>query len=109
MPPGDRGPGRARACSDSAQVQGEPFVTEGPTRAPLALVARLRRLDTSAVSDAIDVLGVGGVVTGISPIWPSAPVAGRVVPPPPPPPGAAVRAGRPLPGPRPSGLRARVR
>jgi regulator of RNase E activity RraA len=55
-------------------------VTEGPTRAPLALVARLRRLDTSAVSDAIDVLGVGGVVTGISPIWPSAPVAGRVIP-----------------------------
>jgi 4-hydroxy-4-methyl-2-oxoglutarate aldolase len=55
-------------------------VTEEPTRAPLALVARLRRLDTSAVSDAIDVLGVGGVVTGISPIWPSAPVAGRVIP-----------------------------
>src|SRR5260370_25849653 len=95
MPPGDRGPGRARACSDSAQVQGEPFVTEGPTRAPLALVARLRRLDTSAVSDAIDVLGVGGVVTGISPIWPSAPVAGPGVTPPPPPRRAAVPAAPP--------------
>jgi 4-hydroxy-4-methyl-2-oxoglutarate aldolase len=55
-------------------------VTGKPARAPLGLVTRLRRLDTSALSDAIDVLGAGGVVTGISPIWPSAPVAGRVIP-----------------------------
>lgn len=55
-------------------------MTGKPALAPLGLVARLRRLDTSALSDAIDVLGAGGVVTGISPIWPSAPVAGRVIP-----------------------------
>jgi 4-hydroxy-4-methyl-2-oxoglutarate aldolase len=44
------------------------------------LVARLRRLDTSALSDALDSVGCAGVVTGIVPIWPSGRIAGRVIP-----------------------------
>jgi 4-hydroxy-4-methyl-2-oxoglutarate aldolase len=46
----------------------------------LGLVERLRRLDTSAVSDAMDAARLHGVVTGIVPIWSSGPLAGRVVP-----------------------------
>jgi regulator of RNase E activity RraA len=34
------------------------------------LVARLRRLDTCAVSDALDTLGLGGATVGIRPLWP---------------------------------------
>jgi 4-hydroxy-4-methyl-2-oxoglutarate aldolase len=49
-------------------------------RLPDPIVGRLRRLDTSAVSDAMDTIAVTGVVTGISPIWPSESVAGRVIP-----------------------------
>lgn len=43
------------------------------------LVARLRRLDTCAVSDALDAAGVPGAVTGILPVWTGPSVAGRVV------------------------------
>jgi 4-hydroxy-4-methyl-2-oxoglutarate aldolase len=44
------------------------------------LIGRLQQLDTSAVSDAMDALGLNGVVTGIRPVWPCPAVAGRVVP-----------------------------
>jgi regulator of RNase E activity RraA len=44
------------------------------------LVERLRRLDSSAVSDALDALGRPGVVSGIPPLWSSGRIAGRVVP-----------------------------
>lgn len=44
------------------------------------LVERLGRLDSSAVSDALDALGRSGVVTGLGPLWASGRVAGRVVP-----------------------------
>lgn len=43
------------------------------------IVARLRILDTCAVSDALDTLGLAGATTGIGPLWPvREPLAGRV-------------------------------
>lgn len=47
---------------------------------PDDIVRRLMRLDTSSLSDALDVMGVDGVVTGLRPLWHSHGVAGRVVP-----------------------------
>ena len=50
--------------------------SSGPTPAALD---RLRALDTCAVSDALDTLGLNGATTGIGPLWSSpAPIAGRV-------------------------------
>jgi len=43
------------------------------------LVARLLKLDTCAVSDSIDRLGLSGAVLGIRPMSPPAKIAGRVV------------------------------
>src|SRR4051812_49552382 len=43
------------------------------------LVERLARLDTCAVSDALDRLGLVGAVAGLRPMWPCPRVAGRVV------------------------------
>jgi 4-hydroxy-4-methyl-2-oxoglutarate aldolase len=43
------------------------------------LVERLKKLDTCSVSDALDRLGLRGVVTGIRPVWPCPRIAGRVV------------------------------
>lgn len=42
------------------------------------LVDRLARLDTPAVSDALDAHGVTGVVPGLHPMWPCGRVAGTV-------------------------------
>jgi regulator of RNase E activity RraA len=43
------------------------------------LLDRLRRLDTCAVSDALDTLGLGGATTGLRPLWAvPGPVAGRI-------------------------------
>ncbi|MFG3224966.1 isocitrate/isopropylmalate family dehydrogenase [Kitasatospora sp. NPDC048194] len=46
-------------------------------RAPEDVVDRLARLDTASVSDALDSLGVGGVLAGIAPRVPGARAAGR--------------------------------
>lgn len=43
------------------------------------LAARLARLGTCALSDALDVLGVGGVVSGLVPLWEGARLAGPAV------------------------------
>jgi 4-hydroxy-4-methyl-2-oxoglutarate aldolase len=43
------------------------------------LVERLLKLDTCAVSDALDRLGLPGVVLGVSPMSPPAKIGGRVV------------------------------
>ncbi|MQA88279.1 MAG: demethylmenaquinone methyltransferase, partial [Streptosporangiales bacterium] len=43
------------------------------------LVARLSRLDSCAVSDALDVLGVRGVASGLFPVWEGARLVGRAV------------------------------
>lgn len=43
------------------------------------LVERLRKLDTCAVSDAMDSLGLQGVVLGLRPMWPCPRIGGRVV------------------------------
>ena len=43
------------------------------------LVARLARLDTCAVSDALDCLALKGATTGIRPVWPCPRIVGRVV------------------------------
>jgi regulator of RNase E activity RraA len=43
------------------------------------LAARLSKLDACAVSDALDKLGLRGVVLGIAPVWPCPRIAGRVV------------------------------
>lgn len=45
----------------------------------MSAAARLRRLDTCAVSDALDKLGVPGTVNGIRPLTGPAKIAGRVV------------------------------
>jgi 4-hydroxy-4-methyl-2-oxoglutarate aldolase len=42
-------------------------------------VARLSKLDTCAVSDALDRLGLKGAVLGIRPLWPCPRVVGRAV------------------------------
>ncbi len=44
-----------------------------------ALVERLAKLDTCAVSDALDHLGLRGATTGIRPLWPCPKIAGRAV------------------------------
>jgi 4-hydroxy-4-methyl-2-oxoglutarate aldolase len=44
-----------------------------------ALVARLARLDTCGVSDAMDRLGMTGAVQGLGPMWPCPRIAGRVI------------------------------
>jgi 4-hydroxy-4-methyl-2-oxoglutarate aldolase len=44
-----------------------------------ALVERLSKLDTCAVSDAMDRLGLSGAALGLQPLWPSPRIAGRVV------------------------------
>ena len=46
---------------------------------PDPLVARLLQLDTCAVSDALDRLGLAGAVAGICPMWPCPRIAGRVM------------------------------
>jgi len=43
------------------------------------LVGRLAGLDTCVVSDALDQLGLAGVVTGLRPQWPCPRIAGRAV------------------------------
>lgn len=43
------------------------------------LAARLARLDSCAVSDALDVLGLAGVVAGVGPVWEGARLSGPVV------------------------------
>jgi 4-hydroxy-4-methyl-2-oxoglutarate aldolase len=43
------------------------------------LAARLARLDTCGVSDAMDRLGVSGAVQGLGPMWPCPRIAGRVI------------------------------
>jgi regulator of RNase E activity RraA len=45
----------------------------------MAEIARLSRLDTCAVSDALDKLGIAGVVTGLAPLSNARRIAGRVV------------------------------
>ena len=42
-------------------------------------IARLSRLDSCAVSDALDRLGLPGAVRGIVPLWPGPRVVGRCV------------------------------
>lgn len=42
-------------------------------------VQRLRALDTCAVSDALDSLGLDGVIDGVAPLWEGARAAGRAV------------------------------
>ena len=50
------------------------------SRAPgVDLVERLRRLDVCTVSDALDALGLQGVVAGIEPLWEGARTVGRAV------------------------------
>jgi len=46
---------------------------------PDALVTRLAALDTCAVSDALDHLGMSGATTGIRPLWACPKIAGRAV------------------------------
>jgi regulator of RNase E activity RraA len=43
------------------------------------LAARLARLDTCGVSDALDRLGLQGAVMGIRPMWPCPRIAGQVI------------------------------
>jgi regulator of RNase E activity RraA len=52
---------------------------EQPDMTASAPADRLRRLDTCAVSDALDTLGLPGATTGLRPLWSvPGPVAGRV-------------------------------
>jgi regulator of RNase E activity RraA len=44
-----------------------------------SLAARLARLDTCGVSDALDRLGIQGAVVGLRPMWPCPRIAGRVI------------------------------
>jgi 4-hydroxy-4-methyl-2-oxoglutarate aldolase len=43
------------------------------------LVVRLAKLDTCAVSDALDRLGLSGAVNGLHPMWPCPRIVGRVI------------------------------
>src|ERR1700686_4919273 len=42
-------------------------------------IVRLAKLDTCAVSDALDRLGLPGAVVGIGPLWPCPRIVGRCV------------------------------
>jgi regulator of RNase E activity RraA len=55
------------------------LVTLLPTVPASDLAARLARLDTCVLSDALDVLGLPGVVTGLSTVWEGARLAGPAV------------------------------
>jgi 4-hydroxy-4-methyl-2-oxoglutarate aldolase len=44
-----------------------------------SLAARLKRLDTCGVSDALDRLGLEGAVLGLQPMWPCPRIAGKVI------------------------------
>jgi regulator of RNase E activity RraA len=44
-----------------------------------SLAARLARLDTCGVSDAMDRLGLSGAVLGLRPMWPCPRIAGQVI------------------------------
>lgn len=44
-----------------------------------SLAARLSRLDTCGVSDALDRLGLSGAVLGLRPMWPCRRIAGQVI------------------------------
>lgn len=44
-----------------------------------SLAARLARLDTCGVSDALDRLGLSGAVQGLRPMWPCPRIAGQVI------------------------------
>lgn len=46
---------------------------------PDNILVRLRKLDTCAVSDALDRLGLNGAALGIRPLWPCPRIAGRCV------------------------------
>jgi 4-hydroxy-4-methyl-2-oxoglutarate aldolase len=46
---------------------------------PADVSSRLARLDSCAVSDALDALGLSGATVGIGPLWGNPKVAGRVV------------------------------
>lgn len=49
------------------------------TATPAEIIAALRALDSCAISDALDTLGLPGAVTALSPMWPvGSVVAGRV-------------------------------
>ncbi|WP_211786360.1 isocitrate/isopropylmalate family dehydrogenase [Kitasatospora viridis] len=52
-------------------------VAEQLDRSPEDVLDRLARLDTASVSDALDSLGIGGVLAGIAPRVPGARAAGR--------------------------------
>ncbi len=43
------------------------------------IIERLSRLDTCAVSDALDRLGLRGATTGVGPLWPCPRICGRAV------------------------------
>ena len=49
------------------------------TTSSAALAARLARLDTCGVSDALDRLGLPGAVFGLKPMWPCPRIAGQVI------------------------------
>ena len=69
----------ARAVADElATSEGESAARAAPhTEASVDVVDRLARLDTASVSDALDSLGVGGVLAGLAPRVPGARAAGR--------------------------------
>jgi regulator of RNase E activity RraA len=50
-----------------------------PVSGAPTLAERLARLDTCAVSDALDRLGLPGAVIGLRPMWPCPRIAGRVI------------------------------
>jgi 4-hydroxy-4-methyl-2-oxoglutarate aldolase len=54
-------------------------INRGISMADLDLISRLSKLDTCAVSDAIDLLGLTGTVIGIRPMWSCNKVIGRAV------------------------------
>src|SRR5689334_7350625 len=57
----------------------DPSIESDPASPGTALVARLARLDTCAVSDALDRLGLTGAVSGLRPMWQCPRIAGRVI------------------------------
>jgi regulator of RNase E activity RraA len=54
-------------------------MTDDPTETVSAKVARLRRLDACAVSDALDHFGLSGVLDSVAPVTGPVRIAGRVV------------------------------
>ncbi|WP_328978196.1 isocitrate/isopropylmalate family dehydrogenase [Streptomyces canus] len=69
-------PGRADASTGESAAEREPMTAVTVDAVPMEVVDRLAALDTASVSDALDSLGIAGVLAGVTARVPGARTAG---------------------------------